>query len=83
MQLRRPVRPLVIGLPLAALAAVAAIGATQAPSAPDATGDPLIAGFKSTYAASVSGGRAARRTNRRGKSHESPASVARRATEVG
>ncbi len=54
MQLRRPVRPLVIGLPLAALAAVAAIGGTQAPSAPDATGDPLIAGFKSTYAASVS-----------------------------
>lgn len=54
MQLRRPVRPLVIGLPLAALAAVAAIGATQAPSAPGATGDPLIAGFKSTYAASVS-----------------------------
>lgn len=54
MQLRRPVRPLVIGLPLAALAAVAAIGATQAPSAPEATGDPLIAGFKSTYAASVS-----------------------------
>jgi regulator of RNase E activity RraA len=54
MQVRRPVRSLVIGLPLAALAAVAAIGATQAPSAPDATGDPLIAGFKSTYAASVS-----------------------------
>jgi regulator of RNase E activity RraA len=54
MQVRRPVRSLVIGLPLAALAAVAAIGATQAPSAPDAPGDPLIAGFKSTYAASVS-----------------------------
>jgi regulator of RNase E activity RraA len=54
MQVRRPVRSLVIGLPLAALAAVAAIGATQAPSALDATGDPLIAGFKSTYAASVS-----------------------------
>jgi regulator of RNase E activity RraA len=54
MQVRRPVRSLVIGLPIAALAAVAAIGATQAPSAPDATGDPLIAGFKSTYAASVS-----------------------------
>jgi regulator of RNase E activity RraA len=54
MQVRRPVRSLVIGLPLAALAAGAAIGATQAPSAPDATGDPLIAGFKSTYAASVS-----------------------------
>lgn len=54
MQVRRPVRSLVIGLPLAALAAVAAIGATQVPSAPDATGDPLIAGFKSTYAASVS-----------------------------
>jgi regulator of RNase E activity RraA len=54
MQVRRPVRSLVIGLPIAALAAVAAIGATQAPSALDATGDPLIAGFKSTYAASVS-----------------------------
>jgi regulator of RNase E activity RraA len=54
MQVRRPVRSLVIGLPLAALAAVAAIGATQAPSAPDATGDPQIAGFKSTNAATVS-----------------------------
>jgi regulator of RNase E activity RraA len=54
MLVRRPVRSLVFGLPLAALAAVAAIGATQAPSALDATGDPLIAGFKSTYAASVS-----------------------------
>src|ERR687897_825652 len=42
---------LVIGLALAGAAAFGARGAVQNPAA---TGDPLIAGFKSTYAASVS-----------------------------
>src|SRR3954452_18580489 len=54
MTLRRLARTLVIALPLASSAAFVAIGAAQAPAGPVAPGDPLIAGFKSTYAASVS-----------------------------
>src|SRR6478735_2158731 len=54
MTLRRLARSLVIALPLAGSAAFAVIGAAQAPAGPAAAGDPLIAGFKSTYAASVS-----------------------------
>src|SRR6478609_3447314 len=54
MTLRRLARSLVIALPLAGSAAFAMIGAAQAPAGPVAAGDPLIAGFKSTYAASVS-----------------------------
>ena len=50
MTIRRTVRSLVIGLPLVA-AAIVALAAAQNPEAP---GDPLIAGFKSTYPASVS-----------------------------
>jgi len=50
MLIRRAVRSLVIGLPLVA-AAIVALAAAQNPEAP---GDPLIAGFKSTYPASVS-----------------------------
>jgi len=50
MTIRRP-RSLVIGLALVGAAAFGALGAVQTPAAP---GDPLIAGFKSTYAASVS-----------------------------
>ena len=51
MQIRRSSRSLVIALPLVGIAAFVALGATQSPEAP---GDPLIAGFKSTYPASVS-----------------------------
>ena len=51
MQIRRSSRSLVITLPLVGVAAFVALGATQSPEAP---GDPLIAGFKSTYPASVS-----------------------------
>jgi regulator of RNase E activity RraA len=47
----RSPRALVIGLCVVGAAAWAALGATQAPAD---QGDPLIAGFKSTYAASVS-----------------------------
>lgn len=47
----RSVCSLVVGLALAGVSALAARGAAQAPPA---EGDPLIAGFKSTYAASVS-----------------------------
>jgi 4-hydroxy-4-methyl-2-oxoglutarate aldolase len=47
----RSVRTLVVGLALAGAAALAVWGVTETPSA---EGDPLIAGFKSTYAASVS-----------------------------
>src|SRR5215203_6750761 len=54
MTLRRLARVLLICLPLAGSAAFAVIGAAQAPAGPAAAGDPLIAGFKSTYAASVS-----------------------------
>ena len=50
MHIRRS-RSIVIALPLVGLAAFAALGATQSAEAP---GDPLIAGFKSTYPASVS-----------------------------
>ena len=51
MNIRRSFRSLVIALPLVGAAAFAALGAAQNPEAP---GDPLIAGFKSTYPASVS-----------------------------
>src|SRR5512134_2310975 len=51
MNLRRSSRSLVIGLALVGAAASAAPGAVQDRAA---QGDPLIAGFKSTYAASVS-----------------------------
>ena len=51
MTISRSARSLVIALALVGAAAFAALGATQNPAA---TGDPLIAGFKSTYAASVS-----------------------------
>ena len=54
MTLRRLARALVIALPLAGSAAFVVSGAAQAPAASAAAGDPLIAGFKSTYAASVS-----------------------------
>ena len=54
MNLRRLARALVIGLPLAGGATLVAIAATQTPGASASPGDPLIAGFKSTYAASVS-----------------------------
>ena len=54
MTLRRLARALLIALPLAGSAAFAVIGVAQAPAGPAAAGDPLIAGFKSTYAASVS-----------------------------
>ena len=50
MPIRRPFRSLVGGLTLVGAAAFAALGTAQSP----APGDPLIAGFKSTYAASVS-----------------------------
>src|SRR6188474_2590216 len=51
MQIRRSSRSLVITLPLVGIAAFVALGATQSA---DTTGDPLVAGFKSTYPASVS-----------------------------
>jgi regulator of RNase E activity RraA len=51
MNIRRPTRLLVAGLPVVAVATVVAIGAAETA---DAQGDPLIAGFKNTYAASVS-----------------------------
>ena len=54
MTLRRVVRALIFTVPLAGSAALAVIGAAQAPAGPAAAGDPLVAGFKSTYAASVS-----------------------------
>ena len=44
-------RSFVIRLSLVGVAGLVALGAVQTPAAP---GDPLIAGFKSTYAASVS-----------------------------
>ena len=53
MNLRRP-RALVIGMPLAGVATWAVLAAAQTAPAPASPGDPLIAGFKSTYAASVS-----------------------------
>jgi regulator of RNase E activity RraA len=54
MNLRRLPRSLVIGLPLAGVAAWAVIVTAQTAPAPASPGDPLIAGFKSTYTASVS-----------------------------
>src|SRR6266540_6621392 len=51
MHTRRLFRPLAITLPFAAAATVAVLVAAQGA---DATGDPLVAGFKSTYPASVS-----------------------------
>src|SRR3954449_6660444 len=50
MNIRRFSRSVAIGVPLLGAVAFAALGATQTPP----PGDPLIAGFKSTYAASVS-----------------------------
>jgi 4-hydroxy-4-methyl-2-oxoglutarate aldolase len=54
MKIRRLPRALVIGLPLAGVATWAVIATAQTASTPASPGDPLIAGFKSTYAASVS-----------------------------
>jgi 4-hydroxy-4-methyl-2-oxoglutarate aldolase len=51
MNSRRIFGWVVIGVPLVGAAAFASFGAAQTPAAP---GDSLIAGFKSTYAASVS-----------------------------
>ena len=52
MKSGRLTRATLIALPFAAAATVAVIAAAQTP--PGSPGDPLIAGFKSTYAASVS-----------------------------
>lgn len=54
MTLRLFLRWLVMALPLVGVAMVAVVGAAQTPAAPASPGDPLVAGFKSTYAASVS-----------------------------
>src|SRR6478735_374513 len=54
MTLRRLARSLVIALPLAGSAAFAVIGAAQPSAGQAGQGDALVAGFKSTYAASVS-----------------------------
>ena len=51
MHIRRSSRWLVIGLPFCGAAAFAVLLAAQSADAP---GDPLIAGFKSSYPASVS-----------------------------
>ena len=51
MRIRRPSRLLVITLPLCAAAAAAVLAAAQGT---ESSGDPLVAGFKSTYPASVS-----------------------------
>src|SRR3954463_5455939 len=51
MKIQRFARSIVIRVPLLGAVPFAAVGATQTPASP---GDPLIAGFKSTYAASVS-----------------------------
>ena len=51
MHIRRSFRLLGIGLPFCGAAAFAVLLAAQTPDTP---GDPLIAGFKSTYPASVS-----------------------------
>ena len=51
MHTRRPFRPLLITLPFCAAATVAVLLAAQGT---DTAGDPLVAGFKSTYPASVS-----------------------------
>jgi regulator of RNase E activity RraA len=54
MLLRRLSRWRVIAVPFVGVATAAVIGATQIPAAPASPGDPLVAGFKGTYAASVS-----------------------------
>jgi hypothetical protein len=54
MNRRRLPRSLAIALPLASVAACAVFAAAQTASTPASPGDPLIAAFKSTYAASVS-----------------------------
>ena len=51
MQIRRSFRLLAIAVPLCTAAAVAVLLAAQCT---DSAGDPLVAGFKSTYPASVS-----------------------------
>jgi 4-hydroxy-4-methyl-2-oxoglutarate aldolase len=51
MRTRRSLRLLVIALPFCTVATVAVLVAAQSA---DTTGDPLVAGFKSTYPASVS-----------------------------
>ena len=51
MHTRRSLRQLVIALPFCTVATVAVLVAAQSA---DTTGDPLVAGFKSTYPASVS-----------------------------
>src|SRR5580765_4352056 len=51
MHTRRSLRLLVIALPICTVAMVAVLVAAQSA---DTTGDPLVAGFKSTYPASVS-----------------------------
>jgi regulator of RNase E activity RraA len=51
MHIRRPVLLLVIALPVSAVATAAVLFAAQSAGSP---GDPLVAGFKSTYPASVS-----------------------------
>jgi hypothetical protein len=54
MTLRRFPPWLVIALPLVGVPMVGVIGAPQTPAAMAPLGDSLVAGFKSTYAASVS-----------------------------
>jgi 3-hexulose-6-phosphate synthase/6-phospho-3-hexuloisomerase len=49
----RSFRPLLVALPLCALVAAGVLRAAQ-PQPADSPGDPLVAGFKSTYPASVS-----------------------------
>jgi hypothetical protein len=51
MNIRRSSRSLLVALPLVGGSALVALGAAQNR---EDQGDPLIAGFKSTYAASVS-----------------------------
>jgi 4-hydroxy-4-methyl-2-oxoglutarate aldolase len=53
MHTHRPIRLLPLVLPLCVIAAAAMLRAAQAQGT-DAAGDPLVAGFKSTYPASVS-----------------------------
>jgi regulator of RNase E activity RraA len=53
MPVARPFRRIAIGLALAGATLVTALGTAQTPQ-PSSPGDPLVAAFKSTYAASVS-----------------------------
>jgi 4-hydroxy-4-methyl-2-oxoglutarate aldolase len=53
MQIRRSFRPLLVVVPLCALVAAGVLRAAQ-PQATDSPVEPLVAGFKSTYPASVS-----------------------------